>query len=72
MIHKADKVHKGDMVHKVDKEALGDRQQLEMCQYDTDVPPRAATLTHTQTFCKKWSRKKGQNSHNTSIWQILP
>ena len=38
--------------------------KLEMCQYDTDALPRAI-FTH-----KKWSWKKGHNSHNN--WQILP
>ena len=33
------------------------KKQQEMCQYDTDAPPRAI-LTHTQAFCKKWSWKK--------------
>ena len=33
-------------------------EKLEMCQYDTDGPPRAI-LNHTQVFCKKWSWKKG-------------
>ena len=28
------------------------QKKLEMCQYDTDAPPRAI-LTHTQAFCKK-------------------
>ena len=36
----------------------------------TQMPPPRAILTHMQAFCKKWSWKKGHNSHNN--WQILP
>ena len=32
-------------------------KKLEMCQYDTDAPPRAI-LIHTQVFCKKKKKKK--------------
>ena len=51
-------------------------EKLEMCQYDTDAPAQGhphqprAILTHVQAFYKKWSWKKGHNSHNN--WQILP